>query len=134
MNLTTDWYDHSQKIILLTFEHGWTWEEWDVTLEKLVSIRASVPYPVGLIIDARRGAELPTIRVTEQLRSSWETLPNDGSPLVVLGIEGILRDLAVMMARITGQAQRLKFAGTLDEALVMVQQWESGLNTDEALT
>jgi hypothetical protein len=119
MGITVNWTDNSQTCLLLTYEKGWTWEDFFNTSPVVAEFLNSVDHPVDTIHDVS-SSTIPTNVITQlpKLTRGSSTLKHPNSRYVVMvGPTHYLRILIGIFQRLYHDwGQRVILAATLDEA------------------
>ncbi len=98
-----DWDDLQKTIIRYTFIDPWTWDEYYATNDKRDAMLSSVPHIVNIILDFRRGKQIPSQAMTHfRKAAAWDSPQRGG--VVILGIHNMLQALGNIMMILYPQA------------------------------
>ena len=124
MGIDLFWDGKEQKVFLLEFKDHWTWEDLEAVLRVTRRISRERQQLIGAIVDFREALVFPRGRLLnregwshfgELLRMSRKSRHN--GPLVVVGMNGILRSVVDTVGRLNqGAVSNLRFAETISEA------------------
>ena len=91
-----DWDDPEKTIICYTFHDPWTWDEYYATNPKRDKMFSETDQVIDIILDFRKGKQLPPKAMTHMLKvGTWDS-PQRGA-VIVVGVHSMLELLANIM-------------------------------------
>ena len=121
MGIQLRWYDDAQSMIYWRFEDGWAVEDLQAALADNRQMLNTVQHRVDLIMDVSQGGLIPPDVIRFLRYHPIETHPLSHMKIVI-GTNEYLRLFWPNVAPLTPRRWRLLFAGSLEEALTMIEQ------------
>lgn len=124
--ITVQWHDENQQIILFTFDETIDWDIYANAVDRLLALADTVEHPVVEIMDLTAIKGLPENTLVEGRRAmSRDPHPNIIA-IVIVGMNPYLNAMLKMFQRILPKRMmdqwNLDFADTMDDALIVAQQ------------
>ncbi|MCI0712445.1 MAG: hypothetical protein L0154_19980 [Chloroflexi bacterium] len=115
--VTVDWLDQDKQTVIVTYQRdGWTWSDYQNSLDKQFELIDSVEYPVDIVVMVNNTHLLPKggslITAIRRINAAHERQRNT----VIVGASGPLTIFARNMLKIMPNQRKFFFADTLDEA------------------
>jgi hypothetical protein len=124
MGIRVNWDDETHRAILVTYEAGWTWNDYFRAKVEIDNLLRSVNYTVHILSDARIGGMMPRGNALTNFASAFQTAPNNIGLVVVVGGNVIFRSLLYLLQTVSlnRAANNICFAYTLEEARELLQE------------
>jgi hypothetical protein len=127
MHHRVEWGNDEQTVILQTyFDQTSTADQMEVAQESK-RLAESVPHTVHIIIDGRKGNQIPNIRVSHLAPLAEMTVPTNQGIVVCVGFSDFIKGL-VNIARLIAPraAGNVRFVRTVDQAWALLKE-EAGV-------
>jgi hypothetical protein len=119
-SIAITWDNDEHTIVRYCFDKRWTWNEFSNAKEQAVSLIASVPYKVGVIMDAPSDIELPPNMLTHSRNALGKKHPNT-AVIVFVSTNPFMRLVVNTLSIISGASgSTIQIANNLDEAHSMI--------------
>ena len=127
--ITVSWFDENKTAVLCTYNgEGWTLEDFYDALEQQRALIESVDRPkVHVLVDVRRTGWIPkgASLLPAMRKMSSGRHPRQGQTIIV-GAHGTVAEIAKTASKLMWPTrQELRFATTLEEAMVILNYWET---------
>lgn len=124
MRIDLFWDGKEQKVFLLEFKGGWTWDELDAVLQVTRRISLERQQLIGAILDFRESMRFPVGNILNGagLGEFYRLLKigrngDEKGPLVIVGMRGVVRTLINTLGRLNqGALRNVHFVESMSEA------------------
>lgn len=115
--VTVDWLDQDKQTIVVTYQRdGWTWSDYQNSLDKQFELIDSVEHPVDIVVMVNNTHLLPKggslVTAIRKINAAHERQRNT----VIVGAGGPLTIFARNMLKIIPNRTKFLFADNLEEA------------------
>jgi hypothetical protein len=118
MPITVEWANTKHTVIHYRFLGDWTWDDYDAANQITTDLLDRVDHAVNLICDFTASTAIPPRVLSNVGRSLRQKRPGNLDQIVVVGVNGLLRNLADVLSTLYPTATaHIIFAHTLDHAL-----------------
>src|SRR5688572_23380799 len=100
MKISADWADESQTIFLVTFQPGWTLEEFEWALQRGRDLSKDLDHPFYGIADMRAAPKMPSGHAISKLQSVAQKSPPGVRCAYVVGSDMFFTNLLAVMQRL----------------------------------
>jgi hypothetical protein len=122
MNLSADWADESQTIFLVTFQPGWTIDEFEWALQRGRDLSKDLDHPFYGIADMRASPKLPSGHAINQLRAVAQKSPPKIRCVYIVGSDMFITSLLSVMQKIIPATARMwRIVPTMAAAYALIE-------------
>ncbi|MEZ4667901.1 MAG: hypothetical protein R3E39_08305 [Anaerolineae bacterium] len=124
MAIKVQWNSDHHNTILVTYEAGWTWDDYSHAKVEIDNLLNSVDYTVHIISDSRGAGMLPRGNALTYFARAFQTAPGNIGLVVVVGGNIIFRSLLQLLQTVSlnRAANNICFAYTIDEARELLKE------------
>lgn len=121
MKISADWADDEQTIFLVTFQPGWTLDEFEWALQRGRDLSKDLDHPFYGIADMRAAPKLPGGHAINQLRAVAQKSPMQIRCVYIVGSDMFITSLLAMMQKIIPATARMwRIVPTMDAAYTLI--------------
>jgi len=105
MGITIDWEGTDNKIIRITYQKPWDWDDFDAVFYSMIIMLDSASQTVDLVFDIRNGGFPPPGAVTRFKRVGEINHPNGGM-IIFIGGSSAVMNFVNLFIKVYGRAFR----------------------------
>jgi hypothetical protein len=114
--LSVYWRDDSHRAVIIEFNAGWTWFDFDNALKTLLDMMREFPHPVDIVADVHGTPHPPDANILPHLQRAWQYRPANLRHAIYVNPIHYLAVASQAFAGVTGGKFSLKIVKTMQEA------------------
>ena len=115
MSITVRWYDVEDSVIIINYEPGWSWGEYQAAFQQMKDMIAATEHKVDVINNASNACDPPDDKGFENLVIAKRNKPDNFGLMVTVCENGLMRKYGEIYYKLVG-SRISYFVHTLDEA------------------
>lgn len=125
MGIKVSWANEQKTIVMVKFESGWTWEDFDASVDQSYVLMKECDHPVHVIVDSLEAPMPPSPQVIGHLQRAWMSRPSNFGVQVMVGGESFVNVVANVFSKVFPTAGAVTpVAKTVEDAYAKIAEIE----------